>query len=59
MIIIVKLAKSPTAYFAEKLHESMKGAGTDDETLIRIIVSHSEVGWMSYCSSSSVTYVAV
>ena len=35
--------RSKPAYFAEKLYKSMKGAGTDDDTLIRIIMSRAEV----------------
>ena len=35
--------RSRSAYFAEKLYKSMKGAGTDDRTLVRLVVSRSEV----------------
>ena len=35
--------RSRSAYFAERLYKSMKGAGTDDETLVRVIVGRSEV----------------
>uniref|UniRef100_A0A8C6QKH6 Annexin n=1 Tax=Nannospalax galili TaxID=1026970 RepID=A0A8C6QKH6_NANGA len=39
---IVKCATSTPAFFAEKLHQAMKGAGTRLKALIRIIVSRSE-----------------
>lgn len=42
-LAIVKSVKSPSAFFAERLHKSMKGAGTDDKALRRLIVTRSEV----------------
>ena len=41
--LLVMCVKNRPAFFAEKLYKSMKGAGTDDDTLIRIIMSRAEV----------------
>lgn len=42
-LAIVECVQCPTAYFAKQLNKAMKGAGTDDQTLIRIIVSRNEI----------------
>ena len=35
---------SSHAYFAEKLHDNLKGGlGTSDDAVVRVVVSHSEV----------------
>ncbi|XP_070545038.1 annexin A7-like [Ptychodera flava] len=42
MLSIVKVVRDKPAYFAEQLHAAMKGLGTDDKTLVRILVSRCE-----------------
>ncbi|TRY58525.1 hypothetical protein DNTS_004928 [Danionella cerebrum] len=40
---LVRCAKNPQLFFARRLNAAMKGAGTDEDTLIRIIVCRSEI----------------
>ena len=39
----VKSVRDRPAFYAEKLYKSMKGAGTDEHTLTRVMVTRSEV----------------
>ncbi|KAL5488534.1 hypothetical protein EMCRGX_G017486 [Ephydatia muelleri] len=41
-LCIVQCVHSRASYFADRLYRSMKGLGTDDDCLIRIVVSRSE-----------------
>uniref|UniRef100_A0A1A9VBK8 Annexin n=1 Tax=Glossina austeni TaxID=7395 RepID=A0A1A9VBK8_GLOAU len=43
MMAIVECVQSPPTFFATRLFKAMDGMGTDDTTLIRIIVSRSEI----------------
>uniref|UniRef100_A0A8C8FKT3 Annexin n=1 Tax=Oncorhynchus tshawytscha TaxID=74940 RepID=A0A8C8FKT3_ONCTS len=43
LVAIVKCVKNVPAYLAERLHQGMKGGGTDECTLNRIMVSRSEI----------------
>ncbi|KAK9395346.1 annexin A4 [Crotalus adamanteus] len=43
LLAIVKCMRNRPAYFAERLYKSMKGLGTDDDTLIRLMVSRCEI----------------
>eukprot|EP00914_Ancora_sagittata_P004034 GHVO01008868.1.p1 GENE.GHVO01008868.1~~GHVO01008868.1.p1 ORF type:complete len:336 (-),score=82.19 GHVO01008868.1:17-958(-) len=43
LLAIVRYARYPPRYFAKKLYKSMKGLGTDEQTLIRVISTRAEV----------------
>ncbi|KAJ6644584.1 Annexin B10 [Pseudolycoriella hygida] len=43
MMALIEYTQSPYAFFAKRLNAAMEGMGTNDTTLIRIIVSRSEV----------------
>ncbi|OQV18539.1 putative Annexin A4 [Hypsibius exemplaris] len=41
-LTIIKLSRNPPAYFAERLYRAMKGIGTNEKEVVRVIVSRSE-----------------
>lgn len=43
LLTIVKYAKSHAKYFAERIQQAVKGVGTDEKALVRIIVGRSEI----------------
>jgi len=42
-VAIVEYSKDPASFYCNKLKKAMKGLGTDDQTLIRIMVARAEV----------------
>ncbi|KAM9833504.1 annexin A5a isoform 1-T3 [Syngnathus typhle] len=42
LLAVVKCTRSIPSFFAESLYRSMRRAGTDDDTLMRVLVSRSE-----------------
>lgn len=43
MLAIVRVIRSKATYFAQMLHKAMKGLGTNDDALVRIVMSRCEV----------------
>lgn len=41
--ISVDYIQSPLGYYAKQLYRAMRGPGTDDATLMRILISRSEI----------------
>uniref|UniRef100_G3PWL0 Annexin n=1 Tax=Gasterosteus aculeatus aculeatus TaxID=481459 RepID=G3PWL0_GASAC len=58
LLAVVKCARSVPQFFAEGLYKSMRRAGTDDDTLMRIMVSRSEVDMLDIRASFKRTYGA-
>ncbi|GJR24275.1 annexin D5-like protein [Tanacetum coccineum] len=43
LVTILQCAENPGKYFAKVMHRAMKGLGTNDKTLIRVIVTRTEI----------------
>ncbi|XP_070543641.1 uncharacterized protein [Ptychodera flava] len=56
MLAIVRCVRNEHKYFADKLYKTMKGLGTKDDTLIRIVVSRCEVNMVNIKSEFQNAY---
>lgn len=56
MLAIAKFVNDKAGYFAEELYKTMKGAGTSDQDLIRIVVSRCEVDMVQIKQSFQAKY---
>uniref|UniRef100_A0A0A9YNF3 Annexin-B9 n=1 Tax=Lygus hesperus TaxID=30085 RepID=A0A0A9YNF3_LYGHE len=44
-LTLAKCIRDKAAFYAERLHYSMKGVGTNDDTLIRAVITNADVGF--------------
>uniref|UniRef100_A0A3Q0SGS9 Annexin n=1 Tax=Amphilophus citrinellus TaxID=61819 RepID=A0A3Q0SGS9_AMPCI len=56
LLAVVKCARSIPNFFAESLYKSMRRAGTDDGTLMRVMVTRSEVDMLDIRASFKKMY---
>uniref|UniRef100_A0A915K404 Annexin n=1 Tax=Romanomermis culicivorax TaxID=13658 RepID=A0A915K404_ROMCU len=49
LLAVVQIAKGKDNYFVNRINNAMKGMGTDDKTLIRVIASRSERDLLTIC----------
>ena len=43
LLTVIRCVRNKAGYFAHTLHRSMKGAGTDDASLVRVVVTRCEI----------------
>jgi hypothetical protein len=55
-LAIIDYARDPATYFAKRAYVSMKGAGTNDTALIRVIVTRSEIDLQDVKSAFEAEY---
>lgn len=52
-VALVTCIRDRPSFFAERIHKAISGIGTRDSTLIRVIVSRSEVSLVIFTSIST------
>ena len=57
IFVTARYVMDPIDYFADCLYESMKGAGTDDERLMQLVVNHCEVYFTILCVHTVSNYL--
>lgn len=56
LLTVLKVAENTAEFFAERLYKSMKGLGTDDKALVRLVVSRCEIDMANIKSEFQTKY---